>query len=182
MKLKLLTVSILMIGALATVVMLKQSKAESPAGQAEKAEVCSYHGIVVSLCTRCNPGLIPEFQAKGDWCPEHKLPESQCDLCHPELGKHGEGDGHAHGEEKHSEGDGHDHGSAKHSEGDGHDHGSEATILGGPVIDWCAEHRVPETQCTKCNPELIAGFKSRNDWCGGHNVPESHCYLCNTGL
>lgn len=48
--------------------------------------------------------------------------------------------------------------------------------------DWCAEHRVPESQCTLCNPGLIEGFKERGDWCGEHDIPESHCRLCNPGL
>jgi len=67
---------------------------------------CEYHGIDVNLCSRCNPELIPEFKAKGDWCAGHNLPESQCDLC--DYGK-------AHEiEESH---EGHDH--------EGHDHSSE---------------------------------------------------------
>jgi cobalt-zinc-cadmium efflux system membrane fusion protein len=45
--------------------------------------------------------------------------------------------------------------------------------------DWCAEHLVPESQCTKCNPDLISGFKESGDWCAGHGIPESHCRLCN---
>jgi cobalt-zinc-cadmium efflux system membrane fusion protein len=46
------------------------------------------------------------------------------------------------------------------------------------AIDWCSEHRVPESQCTQCNSELIAEFKAKNDWCGEHGLPESHCRLC----
>lgn len=46
---------------------------------------CAEHGVPESLCTRCNPSLIPAFQATGDWCEEHGLPESQCHLCHPDL-------------------------------------------------------------------------------------------------
>jgi len=49
-------------------------------------------------------------------------------------------------------------------------------------LDWCAEHRVPESECTKCNSELIQSFKDKPDWCGGHGIPESHCYLCNPGI
>jgi hypothetical protein len=37
------------------------------------------------MCTRCNPDLIPAFQATGDWCAEHGLPESQCRACNPDL-------------------------------------------------------------------------------------------------
>lgn len=47
------------------------------------------HGVKASLCTRCNPKLIPVFKAKKDWCAEHERPESQCVLCHPDLAKEG---------------------------------------------------------------------------------------------
>ncbi len=67
-----------------------------------------------------------------------------------------------------------------HSADDGHNHGeSEAT---DDVADWCAEHRVPESQCTQCSPVLIAEFKESGDWCGPHDLPESHCRLCNPDL
>jgi cobalt-zinc-cadmium efflux system membrane fusion protein len=49
-------------------------------------------------------------------------------------------------------------------------------------VDWCAEHRVPESECTQCIPALVAAFKAKPDWCEGHGVPESHCYQCNPGL
>ncbi|MDI6809109.1 MAG: efflux RND transporter periplasmic adaptor subunit [Candidatus Eisenbacteria bacterium] len=52
----------------------------------------------------------------------------------------------------------------------------------GNALDWCSEHRVPESQCTLCNPKLVEGFKARGDWCGGHSLPESQCRLCNPGL
>ena len=41
--------------------------------------------------------------------------------------------------------------------------------------DFCGEHGVPEAMCTKCNPDLIAGFKEKGDWCGEHGFPESVC-------
>ena len=46
---------------------------------------CAEHEVPESMCTRCNPSLIPAFQATGDWCPEHGLPESQCRACNPDL-------------------------------------------------------------------------------------------------
>ena len=49
------------------------------------ADWCGEHGVPESMCTRCNPALIPAFQATGDWCAEHGLPESQCLACNPEL-------------------------------------------------------------------------------------------------
>ena len=45
--------------------------------------------------------------------------------------------------------------------------------------DWCAGHGLPESKCTKCNPELIAGFKAAGDWCAEHGFPESACPVCN---
>jgi len=64
---------------------------------------------------------------------------------------------------------------------------SEATVsppdtLSTEIADWCAEHRVPESQCTLCHPALIAKFKATGDWCGAHNLPESHCRLCNPDI
>lgn len=55
---------------------------------AEGAEgaMCKEHGVLEAVCTKCNPKLIPIFQAKGDWCAEHGFPESFCPLCHPEKG------------------------------------------------------------------------------------------------
>ncbi len=46
---------------------------------------CVGHGVPESQCTRCNPSLIPAFQATGDWCAEHGLPMSQCLQCNPDL-------------------------------------------------------------------------------------------------
>jgi hypothetical protein len=46
---------------------------------------CGGHQVPESLCTRCNPSLIPAFKATGDWCEEHGLPESQCLKCNPNL-------------------------------------------------------------------------------------------------
>ena len=52
----------------------------------------------------------------------------------------------------------------------------------GSHEDWCAEHAVPESQCTRCNPELAAAFKATNDWCEEHGLPESQCLKCNPEL
>jgi cobalt-zinc-cadmium efflux system membrane fusion protein len=58
----------------------------------------------------------------------------------------------------------------------------ELATVESPELDWCVEHAVPESECTKCNPSLIAGFKESGDWCAGHDLPESHCRLCNPGI
>lgn len=43
------------------------------------------HRVPREVCTRCAPALAPRFQAAGDWCAEHGVPESQCFACHPDL-------------------------------------------------------------------------------------------------
>jgi cobalt-zinc-cadmium efflux system membrane fusion protein len=58
--------------------------ADEPA--AAEGAFCKEHGIAEAICTKCNPKLIPVFQAKGDWCEEHGFPESACPICHPERG------------------------------------------------------------------------------------------------
>lgn len=60
-----------------------------------------------------------------------------------------------------------------------------ATFHGGPAAhpnDWCGSHGVPESECTRCNPELIPQFQARHDWCGEHGVPESQCAACHPEL
>jgi hypothetical protein len=52
----------------------------------------------------------------------------------------------------------------------------------GSYEDWCGEHQVPESQCTRCNPTLEAAFKATGDWCPEHGLPESQCLKCNPGL
>lgn len=99
-----------------------------------------------------------------------------------------EGDDHAghdhSSEEGHDDNDdhaGHDHGDEEgHDDDDhaGHDHGDEAGH-DGAAADWCAEHGLPESQCTVCNPGLIAEYQAAGDWCGGHGFPESVCPQCN---
>ncbi len=49
----------------------------------------------------------------------------------------------------------------------------------GSYEDWCGEHAVPESQCTRCNAKLIPAFKASNDWCAEHDLPESQCLKCN---
>ena len=55
-------------------------------------------------------------------------------------------------------------------------------VVPGSHEDWCGEHGVPESQCTRCNPSLIAAFKATGDWCEEHGVPESQCLKCNPNL
>ena len=57
-----------------------------------------------------------------------------------------------------------------------------AGVKVGSHEDWCAEHAVPESQCTRCHPELAAAFKATDDWCAEHGLPESHCLKCHPDL
>jgi hypothetical protein len=57
-----------------------------------------------------------------------------------------------------------------------------ATAKPGSHEDWCGEHQVPESQCTRCNPDLVPAFKATNDWCAEHGLPESQCLKCNPNL
>ena len=57
-----------------------------------------------------------------------------------------------------------------------------AAVVPGSHEDWCDEHQVPESLCTRCNPSLIAAFKATNDWCDEHGLPESQCLICNPEL
>lgn len=52
----------------------------------------------------------------------------------------------------------------------------------GTHEDWCGEHQVPESQCSRCNPSLVAAFKATGDWCEEHGLPESQCLICNPNL
>jgi hypothetical protein len=63
----------------------------------------------------------------------------------------------------------------------GSDH-APAGVKPGSHEDWCAEHQVPESQCTRCNADLIPAFKATNDWCVEHGLPESQCTRCNPDL
>ncbi len=60
--------------------------------------------------------------------------------------------------------------------------GSTKTVAKAGAADWCAEHGVPESVCTRCHPKLIAEFKQKGDWCKEHGVPESQCIECDPSL
>jgi hypothetical protein len=65
------------------------------------------------------------------------------------------------------------------SEGQGH---APKDVKPGSHEDWCGEHAVPESQCTRCNPDLIPAFKATGDWCEEHGLPESQCLKCNPSI
>jgi cobalt-zinc-cadmium efflux system membrane fusion protein len=47
---------------------------------------------------------------------------------------------------------------------------------------WCAEHGVPEGECSQCNSKLAADFQKKGDWCADHNRAKSQCFICDPGL
>lgn len=57
-----------------------------------------------------------------------------------------------------------------------------AGVVPGSYEDWCGEHGVPESVCTRCNADLIPAFQATGDWCAEHGLPESQCLTCNPGL
>jgi len=58
----------------------------------------------------------------------------------------------------------------------------EPLIKKTQVKDWCPEHGVPESICTRCNADLIADFKQKGDWCAKHDLPDSQCLECHPEL
>ncbi len=62
-----------------------------------------------------------------------------------------------------------------------HAHAPEG-VKPGSYEDWCGEHQVPESECTRCNSALEAAFKATGDWCKEHDLPESQCKKCNPDL
>ena len=60
-------------------------------------------------------------------------------------------------------------------------HGA-ADAVPGSHADWCGEHAVPESQCTRCDAALIPAFQATGDWCAEHGLPESQCRACTPGL
>ena len=41
---------------------------------------------------------------------------------------------------------------------------------------WCAEHGVPEKECSMCG--AAEKYKAKGDWCEEHNRAESQCFKC----
>lgn len=58
--------------------------------------------------------------------------------------------------------------------GEGH---ATADVVPGSYEDWCAEHEVAETQCTRCDPSLIPAFQASGDWDAEHGLPMSQCRI-----
>jgi hypothetical protein len=49
---------------------------------------------------------------------------------------------------------------------------------------WCAEHGIPEKDCSMCLPEeeVKKRFKDKGDWCEKHDRAKSQCFICNPKL
>ena len=63
--------------------------------------------------------------------------------------------------------------------GEGH---ATAEVVPGSYEDWCAEHEVAETQCTRCDPSLIPAFQASGDWDAEHGLPLSQCRIHDPNL
>lgn len=57
-----------------------------------------------------------------------------------------------------------------------------ANVVPGSYEDWCEEHQVPESHCTRCDASLIPAFQAANDWCPEHGLPMSQCTIHNPNL
>jgi hypothetical protein len=56
--------------------------------------------------------------------------------------------------------------------GEGH---ASDVVVPGSYEDWCEEHQVAESMCTRCDASLIPAFKASGDWCDEHGLPDSQC-------
>lgn len=63
--------------------------------------------------------------------------------------------------------------------GEGH---ADAGVVPGSYEDWCAEHEVPESQCTRCDASLIPAFQASGDWDADHGLPMSQCRIHDPNL
>lgn len=63
--------------------------------------------------------------------------------------------------------------------GEGH---ALASVVPGSYEDWCDEHGVAESQCTRCDASLVPAFQAANDWCPNHGLPMSQCTIHDPNL
>ncbi len=47
---------------------------------------------------------------------------------------------------------------------------------------WCAEHGIPEGECSMCSKKVADAFKAKGDWCELHNRAKSQCFICDSKL
>jgi len=68
------------------------------------------------------------------------------------------------------------------SAADTHSEHAPDGVKPGSHEDWCGEHAVPESMCTRCKASLTPAFKATGDWCEEHSLPKSQCLECNPDL
>jgi len=135
---------------------------------------CGAHGFAEAICAKCRPGIKVAFRSMDDWCDEHKLPESQCVQCDPELAKNiqeGVHGGPIPGA------------SAENALNCEHGIAQAKCLFCDPSLieseGFCNGHDVAEALCVKCRPFMKTAFVAAGDWCVEHNTPESQCAVCN---
>jgi hypothetical protein len=47
---------------------------------------------------------------------------------------------------------------------------------------WCAEHGVPEEECSMCSAEVAEKLKAKGDWCQEHDRADTQCFICHPEL
>jgi hypothetical protein len=47
---------------------------------------------------------------------------------------------------------------------------------------WCAEHGIPEEECSLCSDKVAKECKARGDWCEKHDRAKSQCFICDPSL
>jgi len=43
---------------------------------------------------------------------------------------------------------------------------------------WCAEHGIPEEECSMCSDKVAKDMKAKGDWCEKHDRAMSQCFIC----
>lgn len=47
---------------------------------------------------------------------------------------------------------------------------------------WCAEHGIPEEECSMCQDKVAKECKAKGDWCDKHERAKSQCFICDPKL
>jgi hypothetical protein len=47
---------------------------------------------------------------------------------------------------------------------------------------WCAEHGIPEEECSMCSAKVAKACKASGDWCEKHDRAKSQCFVCDPSL
>jgi hypothetical protein len=47
---------------------------------------------------------------------------------------------------------------------------------------WCAEHGIPEEECSMCSAKVAKTCKANGDWCEKHDRAKSQCFVCDPSL